>query len=788
MLAKMTLDEKLSLIGGNNFSTHAIPSIGLPALKMSDGPYGVRTYGRTTAYAAGIALAAAWDTEIARRTGESMGKDARARGIHFLLAPGVNIYRSPMNGRNFEYFGEDPFLAARTSVGFIEGVQSQGVVATVKHFAANNSEFNRHNLNTIIDERTLREIYLPAFEASVRDAHAGAVMDSYNLLNGEHLTQNSRMNNEILKKEWGFNGVLMSDWDATYNTIGAANGGLDLEMPFGKFMNSTALKQAMANGQVSEAIIDAKVKAILRTAIRFHFLERPQQDDTLSLYDTGGSIVAYDAALASITLLRNEHTTLPLDPAHIRTIAVIGPNAQPAVPGGGGSSEANPFSSVSFLDGIAKRLGPGINILYARGLPSPSSVFWQTHFDTLTRQVFSNTECSGAPRSTNSPNLITDWRLENWPHTQDKRCLRWTATYSPSHDGAYTMLVAAAGKDAYQLRVDGKVVLKQLRTEDQTPRSVEVRLYAGRPINVELEYIPDADIDRIGFGIQATDDLISPEVRNIAAHADAAIVCVGFDPSTEAEGKDRTYDLPFGQTALIKAVSALNPKTIVTITSGGAYATDKWLTSVPVLLQTWYSGQEGGRALATILFGHSPEGKLPISFERTWDDNPAHDNYYPQTGLPGPQPSVAYKEGLFLGYRFYTSMHKPVLFPFGFGLSYTTFRFSNLHLTPGASLDSPSAEFDITNTGKTDGTDIAQLYVGSLSSKVIRPIRELKGFQKVHLAPGQTQHIIIRLDRRAFSYYRVESKSWQADPGRYLIQIGDSSVDLPLSQEITLSE
>jgi beta-glucosidase len=789
MLGKLTLDEKLAAVGGDqSFFIRALPSIGMPALKMSDGPYGVRTFGRSTAYAAGISLAAAWDPRLACRVGASMGRDARARGVNFLLAPGVNIYRSPLNGRNFEYAGEDPFLAARTAVGFIEGVQGEGVVATVKHFATNNSEFDRHNLNSIVDERTLREIYLPAFEASVKEAQVGAVMDSYNLLNGEHLTQNSAMNNDVLKKEWKFDGVLMSDWSATYDTVGAVNGGLDLEMPSGKLMNPAALKTALAEGKISQAMIDDKVRRILRTAVRFSFFDRPQMDTASSAYDSGGDEVAYEAALSSITLLRNENAILPLDAGKVHTIAVIGPNADPVTYGGGGSSLAWPFKTVSIMDGLAQRSGPKVKVLYSRGVMKPSDVIAQTRFDWLTQEVFSNVTCSGTPRSTRNVDRISDWSPNKLPETTDHRCVRWTGTYTPLHNGSYTVLAGAALRDAYSVRVDGRELIRQARSEDQSPNSAEVALQQGVPVRVDVEYIPDADASRLGVGVKATQELIAPEAKAIAAQADAVVLSVGYGPDTEGESHDRTYELPFGQTELIREIGAVNAKTIVAVTSGGAYATADWLKSSGALVQTWYFGQEGGRALADVLFGHSPEGKLPFSFERRWEENPTHDNYYPQQGAAGPKPSVAYKEGLFVGYRYYTSMEKPVLYPFGYGLSYTKFRFDHLHVNQEhGTANSPwTVEFDVTDIGALAGTEVAQLYVGVKSSSVRRPLRELKGFQKLHLAAGETEHVSLKLNRRSFSYFDVATKSWQADAGPYRIQVGDSSMDLPLETQVML--
>ena len=349
LLKKLTLDEKIDLIGGvDDFYIRANEKIGLPRLKMADGPVGVRNYGPSTVFG-GIGLAATWDPELAARIGATIGQDARARGVHFMLGPGVNIYRAPLNGRNFEYFGEDPFLASRIAVAYITGMQSQGVSATIKHFMGNNSEFDRHNTDSIIDERTMREIYLPVFEAAVKEAKVGAIMDSYNLTNGLHMTQNGYLNIDVAKKEWGFAGIMMSDWDATYDGVAAANGGLDLEMPKGKFMNRATLLPAVKAGTVSEATIDDKVRRILRTAIQFGWLDRDQTDLSISLLNIAGNQTALEAARSGMVLLKNDGNLLPLEKGSIKSIAVIGPDAYPAQPGGGGSAEAKPFTPLSYL-------------------------------------------------------------------------------------------------------------------------------------------------------------------------------------------------------------------------------------------------------------------------------------------------------------------------------------------------------------------------------------------------------------------------------------------------------
>ncbi|HLX84600.1 MAG TPA: glycoside hydrolase family 3 N-terminal domain-containing protein, partial [Terriglobales bacterium] len=358
ILSRMTLEEKVDMLGGvDDMFIRSLPRLGLPPFKMADGPLGVRNYGPATAMAGGIGLAASWDPALASRVGKEIGRDARAKGVHFMLGPGVNIYRAPMNGRNFEYLGEDPYLASQIVVGYIEGMQSEGVSATVKHFLANNSEFDRHNTDAIVDERTIREIYLPAFEAAVKQAHVGAVMDSYNLLNGSHLSQNKHANIDILKGEWGFSGILMSDWTSTYDAVAAANGGLDLEMPSGLFFNREKLLPAIQQGLVSVATIDDKVRRILRTAIRFGWLDRDQTDLSIPRYNREGAQVALDAALEGAVLLKNENNLLPLKKEGVKSVLVVGPGAYPPVPVGGGSARVLPFQAVSFVQGISDYFG-----------------------------------------------------------------------------------------------------------------------------------------------------------------------------------------------------------------------------------------------------------------------------------------------------------------------------------------------------------------------------------------------------------------------------------------------
>jgi beta-glucosidase len=805
MVGKLTLEQKIQLLGGvDDMFTHPMASIDLPRFKMSDASVGVRTWGPTTAYAGGVALAATWDPQFARKLGESLGKDARARSVHFLLGPGVNIARSPVNGRNFEYLSEDPFLNATVVVPYIEGVQSQGVIATVKHYALNNQEYNRHNVDVTADERTMREIYLPAFEAAVTKAHVDAVMNSYNLINGVHATQSEYLNLKVLKGEWGFPSILMSDWDATYDAVGAANNGLDLEMPGPRFMNAKNLLAAVKDGSVKEATIDDKLMRIFRTVLRYGFLDRPQFDGANSTYSLADRAVALEGAKESLTLLKNEGHALPLDKGKIKTIAIIGPNAWPAVVGGGGSSEAQAFEPVSIVTGIASLVGPGVQVLYARGLPEMNEVFWNTHWDGgIKMATFPSKDFSGTPDTT-TPGTMADYKNEWWgPEDKTPRSIRYTTAYKATKAGKYMVLAGASGSDMFKILIDGKELPAPPHVEGVAPISWTIDLAADQKVSVVAEYLPGFAGNRFGLGMALESDLISAEAKEFAAKADVAVVAVGFNTSTESEGLDRTFELPWGQDALIETVAAANPHTVVTLIGGGGVDTRRWLGKVPALLHAYYPGQEGGTAIADVLFGkHNPEGKLPVSFDSSWAENPSAPYYYPikgaDTGLDAIEVDghkshyviqhVKYDDGLMVGYRYWTTTGKHPLFPFGFGLSYTTFGFSKLEVPATAKSGSTvTVSFDVTNTGAMAGAEVAQLYVSDPSAKATRPERELKGFEKVRLAPGETRRVTLSLDARAFSYWDAAAHKWTIDPGKFVIHVGDSSENTPLKGELTLN-
>ena len=792
LLKQLTLEEKIDLIGGvDDFYIRAIPHIGLPRLKMADGPVGVRNYGPSTVFG-GIALAAAWDPDVAHRIGVVIGEDARARGVHFMLGPGVNIYRAPMCGRNFEYFGEDPFLAARTAVAYIQGMQEQGVSATIKHYMGNNQEYDRHNIDSVIDERTMREIYLPVFEAAVKEAQVGAIMDSYNLTNGQHMTQNGYLNNDVAKKDWGFSGILMSDWDSTYDGVAAAKGGLDLEMPSGRFMNRASLLPALRAGKVSEATIDDKVRRILRTAIRFGWLDRDQTDSSIPLFNPHGVQVALDAARSSMVLLKNDGGLLPLDKSRIKSIAVIGPDAYPAQPSGGGSAEAKPFAAVSYLEGIVNYLG-GEKVFYSRGIPTLEEMAKQTEFSTeptggkpgLKAEFFPNADLRGSPAMTRVDKFV-DFQPARWAEDADAAAsVRWTGYFSPTSSGKYLVFVQGPSEiGGYRLYIDKKLVFDDWKAWYGFLSETSMTIAPG-PHLVELDYCVRQGWHSapVTIGIVRPESLVSAAAKSLASSADAVILSVGFDASTEGESADRMFQLPPGQDELIKEIAAANKETVVVMTSGGGVDMSAWVDHVPALFQSWYSGQEGGTALAQLLFGDfSPSGKLPISFERRWEDNAVHDTYYPNDG----QKKVAYSEGVFLGYRHFDKSGIKPLFPFGYGLSYTSFNYKNLVVSPAqASGNQPvTLEFDVTNTGSRAGAEVAEVYIGDHHAPVPRPVKELKGFAKVDLKPGETRRMEVKLDRRAFSYYDVKSHQWTVAPGEFDVYVGRSSADIELTGKL----
>lgn len=820
IVKQMTLEEKVDLLGGVNFfDIKGAPRVGLPMMATADGPFGVRRYSRTNVMAGGIALAATWNPDLAQRVGTEIGRDARARGVHFYLAPGVNIYRSPLNGRNFEYLGEDPWLASRIAVGVIKGVQSKGVAATIKHFLGNNSEFARHTTDSVIDERTAREIYLPAFEAAVKEANVAAVMSSYNLVNGEHMSQSRHFVVDVLKGEWGFDGVFMSDWDATYDTLAAANNGLDLEMPSGKFLNRAALMPLIREGKVSEATIDDKVRRIVRTAGRLGWLGREQLDFSIPRFNAAGREAALQSAREGIVLLKNDNGVLPFDKAKVRSIAVIGPNGYPAVLHGGGSVTVVPFRSTSVLEGLSNEFGTKADVHYARGIPDLRRIAGATTVSTAASggqrgfnvEVFDNIDLAGTPTSTRVDRSINqgapldftglatgemDLDLSSFSAPQ-KMSTRWTGYYTPAQAGDYDLFVQLGGFSrtfGYRLYVDDKLVADRW-TLKVAPLETSRFAFEARPYKIVLEHRTetgglDGRVPFVRLGIVREGSWVDAAAEQLAAKVDAVVVAVGFDAASETEDWDRSFQLPPGQDELIRKIAAANKNTVVVVTSGGAVDSSGWLDRVPGLVQAWYLGQEGGTALAEVLSGSvNPSGRLPATFERRWDDNPVHDSYYPEAGTN----RVSYKEGVFVGYRGYEQRGVQPQFAFGSGLSYTTFKYDALTIAPSKSAGNLyDVSFTVQNTGARAGAVVPQLYVADVNAGVPRPKKELKGFTKVALQPGESRKVTLPLNARSFAFYDVAAKQWRAEAGAFQVLIGDASDkivlqgDLELARPITL--
>ena len=776
LLGRLTLEEKLSLLTGDReFYIRPIPRLGLPEIRMADGPLGVRNYGPSTAYPATIAVAASWDTALAESVGAAMGRDCRARGVHILLAPGVNIQRVPTNGRNFEYFAEDPWLASRLGVAVIRGLQGQGVVATVKHYAANNQETERSGIDVRVSERALRELYLPAFRAAVTEGRVWAVMNSYNRLNGPYATACDWLNQQVLKREWGFQGVLMSDWSATHDTLLPFLGGLDLEMPGGEFFTVEKLRPLLDGGKITGAQLDDKVTRILRLVIANHFLDRPQADPAIPADDPRSAAVALQGAREGIVLLKNKRSLLPFVRQAGRRIVVLGPLAD-VYASGGGSSHVRPFHSVNDLAGLRAVAGPGVEIDYLPGLgQSPiNHLLHSTRFATpLHLEFFNNTKLEGAPVASREVTEINHtWDSAPVPQVAAERySARWTGTVEAPVGGDYTFVMQS--DDGARVFLDDQPVLDLWGPHAVETKVAHRTLEAGSQHRLRIEYFQDAGdaIARFGWGP-------TPKLEGVPAHlvervrtADAVIVCAGFFMEEEAEGTDHDYPLPEGQPELIRAVTAANPHTVVVLHTGNRVATADWIGGVPAVVQAWFPGQEGGRALAEILFGDiNPSGKLPVTYETRWEDNAAFGNF------PGQNGRVNYAEDIFVGYRWADHQGLPPLFPFGHGLSYTTFKYEAVQVTPGPD-GSASVSFRLTNTGSRAGAEIAQVYVEPPPGAIPRPVRELKGFARVTLAPGAAQTVAVTLSRDAFAYFDEKSGGWKVPPGTYRIMVGASSRD-----------
>jgi len=802
LVNQMTLDEKLDFIGGyESFNIRGIERLGIPEIRFADGPVGVRNYGKSTAYPASITLAASWDTDIAYNTGKAIALEAKVKDVQVMLAPGMNIYRSARCGRNFEYLGEDPYLAGQMAKAYINGMQKQGVMATAKHFVANNQEFNRHQVSSDMDERTLHEIYLPAFKTCVQEAYVAAVMSSYNLINGVHASQNDYLLNTVLKGDWGFDGFVMSDWVSTYNGLACAKAGLDLEMPSGRYMHPDTLRPAIESGELDIALINDKIRRILNTYKRFGFFNNGEK--TIVLDSSFVRNAALDAARGGIVLLKNDAQILPLDRSKIKKIAVIGPNGDPAVTGGGGSSEIDPLFPVSLLDALIKKSGNGVEVTYAPGVMKepdvPAGMFDTVNYYTyvngqkvpgVTASFYENINMEGQVVKTKvfehlsleAPDMI-DEKVPEFDYS-----VRFTTCFSPEKDGGYA--IALSGDDGYRLFIDDKLVLENWRMQGETPRIYAAHLQKGKEYKLKVEYFQGLGGAAIRLGIKAGYNPETPEQMlakavDIAKQADVVIMAVGFNNKTEAEGNDRTYEMPYGQSDLINAIAKVNRNVVTVLYAGGNVEMSSWINQSQALLHAWYPGQEGALAIGEIIFGEiSPSGKLPVSFEANEQDNPTYNSYFDTDN----DLHVFYSEGIFIGYRYYDKSNVKPRFPFGYGLSYTAFEYSGAETDKKvyANGEQVKIKLKIKNTGAMQGAEAVQLYVSDKVSSLPRPEKELKAFDKVNLAVGEEKEVEFVLDKSAFSYYRPDQHQWVLEPGEFEIKLGSSSADIRQVVKITI--
>lgn len=786
LIKRLTIDEKISLLGGTGFATRPIPRLGIPEIKMTDGPIGVR-WEKSTCMPVSIAVAASWDTLLVNKIAGVFASETKAHGRNMLLGPCININRVPNGGRNFESFGEDPYLTSRMAVSYVKSLQANKVITSTKHYALNNQEWQRESINVNVDERTLREIYLPAFEAAVKEADTWTIMAAYNKTGGSHLSENDYLLNTILKKEWGFKGLVVSDWGATHSTVNAAKNGLDLEMPDGKFFNEKLL-DALKNKEVTVDQINDKIRRILHVAFWAGLFDEDAGKDKGSLDTKEHRAMALKAASEGIVLLKNESNVLPLDLSKIKSIAVLGPNTAICRHGGGGSSQVEPFYSVSPLEGLKSRINNNIKLNYAPGCKGvgdieivSSDVLFTTSdgkkVNGLTGEYFNNMEFSGKPVLTRIDKQIDfDWGGES-PATEiknDRFSVRWSGKLIPQKSGKYELQIMS--DDGSRLYVNDKLLVDNWGDHAALQMGVFLDLKAGEEYSIKIEFYENGGSANMKFGWEMNNDRILTEAIVAAKNSDVVLVFAGLSNNFESEGFDRKdLNLPDDQVELIQKAAEVNKNIVVILNTGAPVLMSSWLDKVQGLVESWYPGQEGGNAVADVLIGKvNPSGKLPVTFPVKWEDAPAYGNY------PGDK-EVTYAEGTLVGYRFYDAKNVKPLFPFGFGLSYTSFNYSDLVVKPETvnGDEITNVSFKITNTGKTEGAEIAQLYVKDVKAR-IKPYKELKGFDKVYLKPNESKTVSFTLDKKSLSYYDVDKKDWNTLPGEYEILAGSSSNDIKL--------
>ncbi|MEV4109612.1 glycoside hydrolase family 3 C-terminal domain-containing protein [Nonomuraea sp. NPDC049695] len=787
LLGQLTLEEKISLLHGARDPASrgqagylpGVPRLGIPEVRLADGPAGVRVTASATALPAPVALAATFAPDLARRFGAVIGREGRALGMDVLLSPMTNIVRVPQAGRNFETLGEDPLLAAAMVAGEVRGIQGEGLIATAKHYAANNFEHDRQSVDAQVDERTLREIYLPAFEAAVA-AGVGSVMAAYNRVNGVYAAESAYLLTEILRDDWRFAGWVMSDWSATHSGVPAVTAGLDMEMPSG--VNFAGLAAAVTSGKLAGSAVDTAVRRVLVQLDRFGLLGGPRPRPALD--PRAGARTAREIALAGAVLLRNELDLLPLDRADLAGLAVIGPTAAHPLAGGGGSARVLPARAESPLDALRRQAGPGGRISWAtgvdlEGVPVPASAL------SLRRTPRGGTPQAAAQVDHTGANALPPGTSWTWtgtltaPETGDYDLRIQGAGGVPAFNGSISLTVGGVRTGSVGALIGGNSSLIAT-SGGLTNAGGVVHLESGRPTPITI-----AATGAPGTPLQVRLAWITPRrrqqaLREAAALAAGARAALVFAFNEGTEGADRaSLALPKGQDAVIEAVAAANARTAVVLNTGDPVLMP-WLERVPSILQMWYPGQEGADATATLLLGGAdPGGKLPVTFPRRAEDAPTA----PAERYPGEGGVAVYGEGVFVGYRHYDANDVEPLFPFGHGLSYTRFAYGGLSVR--AADGGLSVSFTVTNTGRREGTEVAQVYLGPPPRPPVpMPPRALAGFARVRLWPGERRRLTVTVSRRALQYW--SDGRWVLAGGRRTVHVGSSSRDLRLRQEVAV--
>ena len=789
LLAQLTLAEKVRLLAGaSSFSLHGIERLGIPPLNMTDGPTGVRSIKGTpaTVFPVGVAVASTWNPDTANAVAAAIAREALALDDQVVLAPTINIMRIPTWGRNFESYSEDPYLAGVMGVAYVQGLQGEGVGASLKHYAANNQELERFEVDARVDERTLREIYLAAFERVVREADPWTVMASYNRLNGVHASQHRGLLTDILKDEWGYEGMVVSDWTAVRSTAPSANAGMDLEMPGpAKWFGDKLL--AVVGTEVAEAQVDDNARRVLRLIVRSGLMDGPRPAGELK--SARHRAVAFEAACEAMTLLKNDGDLLPLA-AGLKHVALIGPNAVRTMFQGGGSSQVATDETRTLAEGLAAALGPDVALSVHKGVdndpyPPPADRRQFSPDETrsaegLRAEYFPTTDLSGEPNSAGVERHMLRWVMGAVAQARRPAygAFRWSGWFWPEVSGAYEFGLRATGTP--RLSLDGALLIGSdtPATSDRfdsmgqlAARRLATRdLEAGRGYRIELEYVPARpDQDYVALGVRAPSEPMAAAIAAAEA-ADAVVLVLGSAAVTEAEGYDRAdMALPGAQDALARAVLAANPNTVVVLNTGSPFAMP-WIDEAKAVLQMWLPGETAPDALAAVLTGaRSPGGRLPVTFPKAFGVHPAH--------RVEPDPKVCeYAEGPAVGYRWFDAADVEPLFPFGHGLAYTTFELSDLKAPATAKVGEPvRAEVTVTNTGDRAGSEVVQLYVAPKSPRLPRPPKELKAFAKVALEPGERRTVTLELEPNAFAYW---NGGWTVDAGEYELLVGRSAGDI----------